>query len=94
MKPITIYTPPQHGSNSQVLVNAVTGEVGPGTQVTGNATYQALELPSAHSLSHNSERTRVLCLLRWTLRVVVEYLRMQAPKEELHIKFWMLEAQI
>jgi hypothetical protein len=53
--------------------------------LSGNATYQALELPSAHSF---------LCLLRWTLRVVVEYLRMQAPKEELHIKFWMLEAQI
>jgi len=27
----------------QVLINAVTGEVGPGTQVTGNPTYRDLD---------------------------------------------------
>jgi hypothetical protein len=29
--------------SSQVLINALTGKVGPGTQVTGYPTYQALD---------------------------------------------------
>jgi hypothetical protein len=35
-----------NGSERQLLINAVTGEVGPGTQVTGNPTYQDLAAQS------------------------------------------------
>ncbi len=37
---------------NQVLIIAVTGQVGPGTQVTGNATYQ--ELGSARGIAFPS----------------------------------------
>ena len=42
------------GTNCQVLINALTGKVGSGTQVTGNATYQAFEAWGTPQLASSS----------------------------------------